>query len=112
MSSIHKNSDLSDRVRDGLRARLNNQSAATRLNAYPTSKSSSKKMRIVLLDLNNAGDIEKWQMLHNDKENYEVISSKESHQKNEYYVRVIYYELGDDLPNVQVDTKFKSTDEK
>ena len=107
--SNHVNTELTSRVREGLKQRLANQNAATKLTSYDTPY-ASKKMRIELLDLSIPEDIARWQLLQNNKEKFEVISMKESHQKNEYYVRVIYNELGDDLPDVKTIEELRKND--
>lgn len=109
MSDLHANRELNARVREGLKSRLANQYAATRLGSYDVSH-TNKKMRIELLDLSRPEDIARWQLLQNNKEKFEVISMKESHQKNEYYVRVIYNELGDDLPDVKSIEELRKND--
>jgi hypothetical protein len=107
--TTHLSHELTNRVREGLKQRLANQHAATKLNWYDTPH-TSKKMRIELLDLSRPEDVARWQLLQNNKEKYEVVSMKESHQKNEYYVRVIYNELGDDLPDVKTIEELRKND--
>ena len=90
---------LSTRVKGGLREKLANNTAVKRFYTYQPG-GTSKKMRLELLDLGRPDDVRRWQELHNDKEHYEVLSTKESHQKSEYLMRVIFYELGDNLENI------------
>ena len=110
MNEASASGELTARVREGLKQRLSNQYAATKLNAYDLGNLSAKKMRIELLDLSLPEDVARWQLLQNNKEKYEVVSMKESHQKNEYYVRIIYYELGDDLPDVKTVEELRKND--
>ena len=52
----------------------------------------------------------RWQLLHNNPDRFEVISEKESHQKQEYFVRIIYNELGDELADVKTKEELRSED--
>lgn len=100
---------LSQRVKDGLAQRLAEYPAVLRTRTIGDI-APSKMRRIELLDLNKEADRCRWQLLHNDTERFEVISEKESHQKQEYFVRIIYYELGDELPSVKTKEELRSED--
>lgn len=91
---------LTQRVKEGLSKRLAEYPAIMRTRTLGEI-TPAKMRRIELLDLNKETDLERWQVLHNNPDKYEVLSEKESHQKTEYFVRIIYYELGDDLPDVK-----------
>jgi hypothetical protein len=57
-----------------------------------------RMLRRELLNLRTEEGIRRWQILNNDKERYEVISSKDSDQRGETMCHIVYYELGEDLP--------------
>ena len=96
--------DLTSRTLNTMRAQLGTSRAvsisATKFNAA-AHEDATRKQRVVLLNLNNSDELSFWQVLHNTPESFEIISTKESHQRGEYVVRVIFYELGDDLPTVR-----------
>lgn len=102
MSEVRKGADLdlSRRVQDGLRVRLNEAMAINPAMAaiLRNIQTTDKRMRQELLRLDNERDMQRWQELHNDKERYQVISDKPSHQKDDHRTAIIYYELGTDLP--------------
>lgn len=106
--STSKN-QLVQRVREGLSKKLSEYPAIMRTRAVydliPT-----KMRRIELLDLNKPADLERWQVIHNTPEKFEVISEKESHQKSEYYIKITYFELGDDQPAVKSKEQLRSED--
>ena len=57
-----------------------------------------RRKRIVLLNLHRSRESTFWQILQNTPERFQIISEKESHQRGEYVVRVIFYEVGENLP--------------
>ena len=53
----------------------------------------------------------RWQILQNDKARYEIISDNPSHQKGEFLSRIVYNEIGDDLPLVKSQEDLRAEDE-
>lgn len=104
---MSKHIELSQRVKAGLSSKLAERLANNKLFPKPSSLSSSAKMRVELLNLSRESDLARWQVLHNDGERYRIITEKESHQKGEYFVRIIYCELGDDLPIVKTQQELR-----
>ncbi len=102
--------ELANRVRTGLASRLSSHLATSRVLNLDTSVTVNKRKRVVLLDLNREEDIQFWQELHNNPDRYQIISEKESHQKAEYFVRIIYFELGDEQPAVKPTTELRKHD--
>lgn len=100
---------LSQRVKDGLAQRLAEYPAVLRTRSIG-DVAPTKMRRIELLDLNREADRCRWQLLHNNPDKFEVISEKESHQKQEYFVRIIYNELGDELAAVKTKEELRSED--
>lgn len=99
---MDKNFELSTRVKEGLSARLAERKMVDNLMKVSSKLAfSNKKLRQELLNMKLDTDSQRWQELHNNVDKYQVVSEKESHQKGEYFVRIIYYELGDDLPDVK-----------
>jgi hypothetical protein len=89
-------------IQEKLRNRLASTGAlsiAKRAAFASISLGDNRKMRRELLDLRTEQGIRRWQNLHNNKERYEVISSKDSDQRGESHCHLIYYELGEDLPD-------------
>jgi hypothetical protein len=94
--------EFSLKIQENLRTRLGQTGAlsmAKRAAFASIATGQDRKMRRELLDLRTEQGIRRWQQLHNDKERYEVISSKDSDQRGESMAHLIYYELGEDLPN-------------
>lgn len=69
--------------------------------ARQVSEEANKRKRLILLNLNNDEEAAFWQLLHNKPETFKVITEKESHQRGEYVVRIVFYEIGDNLPEVK-----------
>jgi len=93
----------------GVRDSINTRPAFARAAAKFQSanlESATKRRRIILLNLNDSSEAAFWQTLHNLPEFFTIISEKESHQRGEYVVRVIFYELGDELPVVKTKEQF------
>jgi hypothetical protein len=65
------------------------------------SLGDNRKMRRELLNLRTEEGIRRWQSLNNCKEKYEVISTKDSDQRGETMCHIIFWELGEDLPDVK-----------
>jgi len=104
---MSKQQELTQRIKAGLAARLSEKLAVARHIPRDTLVASGSKMRIELLNLNRPDDLARWQTLHNDVDRYRIINEKESHQKGEYFVRIIYNELGDDLPTVKTQEQLR-----
>jgi len=95
---------LSQRALAGLSDSIANRPALCAAAAKFVSRiveESVRRKRVVLLNLNKFNDLSFWQTLHNLPDKFEIISEKESHQRGEYLARVIFYELGEDLPVVK-----------
>lgn len=95
---------LSRQALAGLADAINNRPAMNAVVAKFTAQTAEedlRRKRIVLLKLTVPAEMSFWQLLHNSPDKFQLISEKESHQKNEYYVRVIFYELGESLPVVK-----------
>jgi hypothetical protein len=92
--------ELSRRVQDGLRARISETTAVSPALAalIRNFAHTEKRLRQELLNLSNDADMLRWQELYNDKEKYEVVSDKPSHQRDDHRTSIVYYELGQDLP--------------
>jgi hypothetical protein len=102
MNEVRRGADLemSRRIQDGLRARIGEMAAVTPALAalIRGNFQTEKRMRQELLNLTSDVDMKRWQELHNDKERYEVISDKPTHQRDDHRTAITYYELGADLP--------------
>lgn len=73
----------------------------------------SKARRIELLDMNKDSDCRRWQVLFNDSSRYEVISTKEqTTASGDYFVRVIYFEKGDNLPLYKSQRELREKDDQ
>lgn len=67
--------------------------------------SEMRRERYELLDLTDPADAMRWQVIHNDKERYEIIEEKVSTVRAsnsvDYACLIKYYELGENLPLVK-----------
>lgn len=104
---MSRQQELTQRIKAGLSARLAERLAVAKYAPRDTLAAAGSKMRIELLNLNRPDDLARWQTLHNDTDRYRIINEKESHQKGEYFVRIIYNELGDDLPTVKTQEQLR-----
>lgn len=102
MSDVRLGADLelSRRVQGGLRARISETTVISPALASLIRNFSQTERRIrqELLDLSSDADMRRWQELYNDKEKFEVVSDKPSHQRGDHRTSIVYYELGQDLP--------------
>lgn len=83
----------------------------------PTSEVAVSRMRrIEVLDLKDDADVERWQVLHNDVDRYEVISEKftqlKGNYEGEHSCTVIYDEMGEDLPLTKTQSELRTQDAK
>lgn len=101
--------DLANKSLQGMTASIADRPAINRAVAKFTRQvveEASKRRRIVLLNVAMPEDAAFWECLHNIPERFEVVSEKESHQKGEYLIRVIFNELGEDLPPTKTQEAF------
>lgn len=82
----------------------------------PTSSAEkAKRRRIENLDLNREDDRERWQIIHNDTDRYEFISEHftqvKGNYEGEYRCRIIYYEIGDNLPLSKTEEELRAQDD-
>ncbi len=95
--------ELASRTIEGLNDALQNKSALNTIVSKfsgASSESGTQRQRLVLLNLDNDKHNGFWQLLVNDPERFEVLNTKESHQKD-YMMRVIFLEKGEDLPPIR-----------
>jgi hypothetical protein len=105
---------LAIRVRDGLRSHLEECKVMGALQALfldIESEQLDSKVRREMLDLSRDVDLQRWQILHNDTKRYQIISTKDSHQRGENYCHVIYLEKGADLPLVKSEAELRVDDQ-
>lgn len=102
-----------DRMSEGVTSAVSRRPP---LGLVPDADDAGKMHRMELLDLKKPEDKERWQVIHNDHERYEVISERFSTVRADSYVDymclIIYFELGDDLPLVKVDDDLREDDEE
>ena len=101
-SRVSKN--LASRSLAGLTESIGGKPALSRAVSKFTrqvSEETNKRKRLILLNLNNDEEAAFWQLLHNKPDIFKIITEKESHQRGEYVVRIVFYELGDGLPEVK-----------
>lgn len=92
---------LSKQVLEGISSSIASRPALGAAAAKFVAKGMDEQLRrkrIVLLNLHRSRESTFWQILQNTPERFQIISEKESHQRGEYVVRVIFYEVGENLP--------------
>lgn len=95
------NTELAKRSFRGFTETLRDQPSLSAVTAKFTKQyadAATRRRRNVVLDMEDESDAQFWQVLHNTSSKFKVLSEKESHQKGEYLCRVIFEEIGDDLP--------------
>lgn len=102
-SKSRVNSQLASRVQNGMRTRLEDQALLSRVHStflqQGSLESTQKLRRVETLLLDASEDNARWQLLHNDVEQYEVISQKMQTTPSGRTIAIVeYYELGDGLP--------------
>ena len=100
---VRVEAQLVHQVRDGMQRRLATTGTMTKIGAVLLRPmyGVQRRMRRESLDMDNAADQERWQMLHNDLERYEIVSEKDSNTTRGNHCHVVYIEKGDDLPLVK-----------
>jgi len=105
-------------VQQGVAQRLKQQGAMPKLTAALLRIDSeemdvSRARRIELLDMNKDIDCRRWQVLYNDTARYEVISATEkTSAAGDYFIRVIYFEKGDNLPLYKSQQELREGDDQ
>lgn len=108
--------ELTNKVVQDARSRLLADSKKAGSAGLPTDNKDvdAKRRRCELLDMTNESDQQRWQILHNDTDRYEVISEKIStvrgDNKVDYMCFVVYNELGDDLPIYRTKDELRQID--
>jgi len=107
---------LAERVLDA----VGNKLATRNVKAIPTGlidnrPSVFKRRRCELLDLKTPQDMERWQMIHNDRDRYEFITQKISNlgagpDGADHRCFIEYFEIGEDLPLVKVGQDLRKDD--
>lgn len=109
MKSSRITEDLAARALDTMSTDIGRRPAfrlaATRLNKLSMDNATTRR-RVVLLNLADDEQAAFWQILSNSTEHFTIISQKESHQRGEYVVRVIFDEHGEDLPITKTQEEF------
>jgi hypothetical protein len=100
---VRVKADLADRVRGGMRERLDGHSLLSKVQGTflqdGMTTEATKRRRVETLLLDADADNSRWQTIHNDTERYELISQKIQTNPNGRSIAVVeYFELGDDQP--------------
>jgi hypothetical protein len=108
------NQEMLARVQVGIRERLHDTPVLRKLSKLTFGTNLidlGRRLRRETLNFKISADIQRWQVLHNDHERYEIVSSRESDDKGEHCCHIVYFEHGDALPLVKSQTDLRADDE-
>lgn len=104
-TTVRRNRDeFARRVGDGVQKRLRGSGTnklTHRMLVLSNEEKTASRVRFVLLDMGNPCEAEMVQVLYNSPERFRIIDKKESHQRGEYLIRMIFEELGEGLPVIK-----------
>lgn len=94
---------LAETVRKGLESRMHRAGLMTKLGAVLLRPEGqvTRRLRREALNMANSNDQQRWQMLHNDLERYEIVAEKDSNTARGNHCHIVYVEKGDDLPLIK-----------